>query len=94
MVFKYHNSVYLLKVSTTGHFTLENVPPTKAALHKHIDRPAYQTIHVWRQSLKVHQENIHQKYSMLGKGWNGLMEPALDMDLPVATKNLSVARVN
>ena len=39
-----------------GNKSIENIPPTKAALPQHIKRAAYQAGHVWGQALEPMQE--------------------------------------
>ena len=39
-----------------GNKSIENIPPTQAALAQHIKRAAYQTSHVWGQALEYMQE--------------------------------------
>lgn len=38
-----------------GNRTIENIPPTKAALEQHVRRAAYQAGHVWGQTCLVQQ---------------------------------------
>ena len=39
-----------------GRQSLENIPPTKAALQQHIKRAAFQSGHIWGQTLKSQQD--------------------------------------